>query len=204
MSCLVILSDAYERALRLAAVRHHGQTRRGDLTPYITHPVAVARIVECVGFDEATVVAALLHDLLEDTPTTIDELRAQFGDQVADTVAGCSEGKIDANGQVRSWEERKRDHLLRLGLATPAVKGVVLADKLHNLSCLRLSLASGRQIWDEFHASRDRVLWYFAAIIECCRDDDPKISCLSRLCHDELKFVGTDDSKNSDSGTAMT
>lgn len=182
----MLISDQYEQALRLAALGHRGQVRRGSGVPYIAHPVAVARIVERAGGDESAVIAALLHDLVEDTATTLDEIRDRFGAAVAATVAGCSEVKLDAEGRERPWEDRKRDHLDALRSATEAVRVVVLADKLHNLLSIRLDLAGGRAVWDSFHAPRDRVLWYFAAVIDACAGTDGRWQALADACRGEL------------------
>ena len=181
------LSDQFDRALRLAAVGHRDQERRSSRVPHVAYPVAVAWIVERAGFAEPTVIAALPHDLVEDTPTTLDEIRDQFGPEVAATVAGCSEVKTDAIGRTRDWEDRKRDHLAQLPTATVATRAVVLADKPHNLMSIRLDLARGVAVWESFHAPRDRVLWYFAAVIETCGADDPRLVELGRACWAELE-----------------
>ena len=189
MGVLSPISDHFDQALRLAAVGHRDQERRSSHVPYVAHPVAVAWIVERAGFAEPTVIAALLHDLVEDTPTTLDEIRDQFGPEVAATVAGCSEVKADTIGVTRPWEDRKRDHLAQLPTATVATRAIVLADKLHNLMSIRIDLAHGVDVWVGFHAPRDRVLWYFAAVIESCADGDPRLAELARACRAELERV---------------
>src|SRR4051794_4099425 len=105
------LSLACERALRMAATGHRDQVRKGSGTPYIEHPMAVALILDRSGFDEETVIAGLLHDLVEDTEVTLEQIRATFGDRVAEIVDHCSEVKLDASGARRPWIDRKRDHL---------------------------------------------------------------------------------------------
>ena len=184
-----LLSDRYERALRLAAAGHRDQRRRLSGVPYIAHPLAVSRIVERAGFDEATAIAALLHDLVEDTATSVAEIQAHFGDEVAATVAGCSEVKQDPDGHPRSWEDRKREHLVLLRDAITAIKAVVLADKLHNMISIRLDLAAGHEVWEAFHASRDRILWYFAAVAEVCGSGDPRLLMLATDYRDELDHL---------------
>ena len=134
--------------------------------------------------------------MVEDTATTIDEIRHQFGDLVADTVAGCSEEKNDASGTPRPWEDRKGDHLVALRSATEAVKAVVLADKLHNLMSIRIDLDAGRPVWDSFHASRDRVLWYHEAVITCCESPNRPLQALAEACREELRRVVSRSEKN--------
>ena len=193
-----MVSDLYERALRLAAVGHRDQQRRGSGIPYVAHPYAVARIVERAGYDEPVAIAALLHDLVEDTATPLAAIRHQFGDLVADTVAACSEQKLDAAGQLRPWDERKRDHLSALGRASESTRAVVLADKLHNLQSIRLDLEAGLPVWNLFHAGREQVLGYFSAMILRCESQDDRIRVLTAACREELERVEQFSGKNSD------
>src|SRR5437764_174675 len=93
----------FERALRLAAVGHRDQVRKGSGVPYIEHPMAVALILDRAGFDEETVIAGLLHDLVEDTDVTLEQVREGFGDRVAEMVAYCSEEKLDSQARNRPW-----------------------------------------------------------------------------------------------------
>src|SRR5262245_21992669 len=122
-----------EKALRLASVWHRGQERRGSGVPYVRHVMAVAWILDRLGFDEDVAIAGLLHDAVEDTEVTVDEVRVEFGDRVAGIVGHCSEVKTDAEGHKRPWIDRKRDHLAALTSAPLEAKAVVLADKFHNL-----------------------------------------------------------------------
>lgn len=183
------LSLRFERALRLAAVAHRDQVRKGSGVPYIEHPMAVAMILDRAGFDEDVVIAGLLHDVVEDTEVTLAEVRGQFGDRVAALVAACSEVKLDASGEKRPWIDRKRDHLAEVvGVSEPA-RAVLLADKLHNLFSIRLDLAEGRPVWSQFHADRDRVLWYYGTMIEACRSEDPRLASLTEDCRSLLDEV---------------
>ena len=187
-----MLSDDYERALRRAAVGHRDQVRRGSGVPYVAHPVAVARLVERAGYDEVTVIAALLHDLVEDTATTLGNIHDEFGAEVAAIVAGCSEDKLDSAGRVRPWEDRKRDHVITLAAAGEPTRAVVLADKLHNLQSIRLDLAAGRPVWASFHASRERVLWYFGAVIDRCDRPGERLHPLAEAGRAELNGLAVD------------
>ena len=199
-----LLGDRYEQALRLAASGHREQERRGSRVPYVAHPFAVAAIVERAGGDEATVIAALLHDLVEDTAIPLEAIRHQFGDEVAATVLGCSEIKRDEAGRTRSWEDRKRDHLVALGSASASTRAVVLADKLHNLISIRIDLEANRPVWSEFHASRDRVLWYFGAVIDQCVSSDPCLAAIAAAGRAELERVRAMSQENRDFAEPMT
>src|SRR3954447_26580636 len=80
-------ADVIVRAYEVAEAAHEGQTRKSG-EPYVTHPLAVATIVAHLGLDETTIVAALLHDAVEDTPLTLGDIVGQFGPEVAALVDG--------------------------------------------------------------------------------------------------------------------
>jgi (p)ppGpp synthase/HD superfamily hydrolase len=183
-----LFSPSLERALRFAARRHRHQNRKASDIPYITHPVHVLRILESAGFeDEALLASALLHDVIEDCGVTRDELSEQFNPEIAALVAAVSEQKVDAQGRARSWEDRKRQHLAELADAPLEVQALTLADKLHNLETIALDLAAGTDVWDRFNAPRDRLLWYYEAVIDACIADDPRVQRLAASCRDVLR-----------------
>src|SRR5262249_7510334 len=97
-------SPLVERALRVAARAHRDQTRKGTDIPYLTDPAAVALILVRAGFDdEATLAAALLHDVVEDTDWPAERLRAEFPPQVLEYVSAVTERKLAADGSKRPW-----------------------------------------------------------------------------------------------------
>ena len=183
------LSPGLERALRWAATWHQGQVRKGSGVPYVQHPMAVALILDRLGFPEDVVIAGLLHDVVEDTDATLDEVGAAFGPAVAEVVGHCSEVKLDAAGRKRPWIDRKRDHLEALATATAEAKAVILADKLHNLLSLRFDLEEGRPVWSRFNADRAQVLWYYRATLDRCGTGDPRLERLARECRAALAAV---------------
>ena len=191
-----LITGYYHQALRFAAEGHRDQVRRGSQVPYIVHPIAVARIVERAGFDEATVAAALLHDVVEDTPITLNDIGMKFSSTTAAIVAGCTEVKHDARGMPIPWEERKQAHLDRLRIKAPiGVRAVILADKLDNLRSIGLDLKAGRPVWDQFHGDRERILWYYAAMTITCDCGDSRVHHLAEACRRELEAVRTGDPK---------
>src|SRR5262249_38116823 len=157
-----------EEAMRFAAKVHEGQFRRGSGAPYFAHVFAVALILDRAGFSEDVVVAAVLHDVVEDTATSFETVAAQFGLNVCELVRHCSEVKTDAQGIKRPWIDRKRDHLAALEFAPLEARAIILADKLHNLTCIELDLQQNRSVWSQFHAERELVLWYYRSAIELC------------------------------------
>jgi guanosine-3',5'-bis(diphosphate) 3'-pyrophosphohydrolase len=182
-------SATLEQALRWAAACHRGQVRKGSDVPYVEHVVAVAWILDRLGFPEEVVVAGLLHDAVEDTEATLEQVRERCGPEVAAIVAHCSEVKTDAQGRKRPWIDRKRDHLDALAGAPAAARAVVLADKLHNLLSIQLDLRAGRPVWSTFNADRAQVLWYYRATIERCGTGDDRLESLARHCRELLTEV---------------
>jgi (p)ppGpp synthase/HD superfamily hydrolase len=183
------MTPRLELAMRWSARWHDGQTRKGGDIPYFQHPAAVAMILDRAGFDEDAVIAGLLHDVVEDTAATFEDLAARFGPGVTETVRQCSEVKLDATGRKRPWIDRKRDHLAALADATMAARAVILADKLHNLLSIELDLSEGCPIWSRFNADRGQVLWYYHAAIEACDGEDPRLHALAVTCRHALARV---------------
>jgi len=123
-----------ERAYNTAEKYHRGQRRKsGD--PYITHPLAVTTILADIGMTEPTLVAALLHDTVEDTPYTLDELRREYGDEVALLVDGVT--KLD---KVKYGDSAQAETIRKMVVAMSRdvrVLVIKLADRLHNMRTLR-------------------------------------------------------------------
>jgi (p)ppGpp synthase/HD superfamily hydrolase len=183
------ITPRLEQALRWSARCHQGQTRKGGDIPYFQHAAAVAMILGRAGFDEDVVIAGLLHDVVEDTPASFDEVAARFGPAVCETVRSCSEVKNDQEGRKRPWIDRKRDHLAALAGAPTASRAVILADKLHNLTSIELDLDEGRPVWSLFNADRPLVLWYYHATIDVCARDDPRVQPLADACRTVLARI---------------
>lgn len=151
--------NLYERALALAVRAHEGQVRKHDGTPYIVHPVMVARLLEQEGFDDITVAAALTHDVLEDTLVTEAELRSTLGDAVADIVTAVSEDKS------LDWEVRKQLYIDTVVKAGEPVWAVSVADKIHNADSLIVHhVAVGPMAWKIFNRGKEKKLWFEASL----------------------------------------
>ena len=192
LSCFATtMSTRLEQALRFAAVGHEGQLRRSSGVPYVQHVVAVAWILDRAGFNEDVIIAGLLHDLIEDTSTTLASIEERFGSVVAELVAHCSEVKTDERGQKRTWLDRKRDHLAALREAPGGALAIVLADKLHNLISIQIDLRAGHPVWNDFHAEREQVLWYYQSIIAVCAGNsaDARLRQLGARCLETLEQI---------------
>ena len=186
------ISMTLERAIRQAAKWHDGQHRKGSTLPYMVHPFAVAMILDRMGFAEDAVIAGLLHDVVEDTEATLEQVETDFGPRVAELVGWCSERKKDDSGAHRPWVDRKRDHIEALAAAPTDARAVVLADKLHNLTSIRFDLDAGRAVWDLFNASRDQVIENYRASIERIGGDEPQLAGLVFACWEALVSVASD------------
>src|SRR5690606_31864523 len=125
-------TDLSTRAYLRAAEAHRGQTRNSG-EPYIQHPVAVARIIADLGLDDVTIAAALLHDTVEDTGTTLEEIEHDFGVEVAASVDGVT--KLD-RVQFDSREAQQAATMRKMLVAMARdlrVLIIKLADRLHNM-----------------------------------------------------------------------
>lgn len=184
-------SARMEQALATACRIHADQRRKGSGIPYLTHLLAVCAIVGEYGGDEDQMIAALLHDTLEDRPERFSrsDIVELFGWRVAHIVVGCS----DCTAKPKPpWEQRKRAYLARLRHHDPGVKLVSAADKLHNTRALVRDLkSSGDVIWARFNATREQQCWYLRGCVDALRDDwrhsvvdhlDHDVSELETLC----------------------
>ncbi len=184
-----LFSMNLEKALRYASLRHREQRRRGSGVPYFQHVAAVGMILDRQGFVEDVVIAGVLHDVVEDTDASLNDVSARFGPEVADLVATLSERKRDEQGQKRPWIDRKTEHLEVLDRASIEARAITLADKLHNLTSILQDLHEGRRIWDSFHADRRQVLWYYRSVIERCGTGEPRLEALADECRRILSDV---------------
>ena len=154
--------DLIEKALQVASQAHDGQYRKQTKTPYITHPVAVGMILMKAGLPEELVAAGILHDTVEDTTLTLEEIKHWFGLKIGEIVAGCSEPD-----KSLVWEERKRHSIEYLKTASEDIRIVACADKLHNLHSIRHDFNQvGEEVWLRFSRGKDKQEWYYRQIVE--------------------------------------
>ena len=126
-------SFAIEQAIRAASVLHKDQVRKGQVPyPYITHLFAVAMIVSDYTDDENTIVGALLHDTLEDTDYTVEELSDDFGASVAHIVSALTEPLLKGN-EKSALIDQKKQYLKQLRDANEETLIVLAADKIHSM-----------------------------------------------------------------------
>lgn len=160
-----VVHQLIEEALRFAAVRHDGQFRKGTNIPYVTHPVAVSMLLVEDRQPVPVVAAGLLHDLLEDTLTTVDEIEQRFGQEVARLVQAVSEP-----GKHHSWEERKRMTIQKVHTLQYDEVALLAADKLHNLRSIRLDIErEGKQVWGRFKRPLRDQSWYYHELLHALK-----------------------------------
>ncbi len=153
------------RAEEFAARAHAGQTRKGSNTPYIDHPLRVARMLEEHGASPEAIIAALLHDTAEDTSITQEDIQREFGEKIASIVAGASEPD-----KSLPWEERKEGTIRRLRSVSFESALVSAADKIDNLRSTVADLERiGEDVWRRFNRGRDKQEWYHRECLESLR-----------------------------------
>ena len=143
-----------QKAMEFAAGKHEGQLRKGTTIPYFTHVMEAMEIVSRMTEDEEVRAAAVLHDTLEDTPTTKDELIHFFGQRVADLVAAESEDKRKDRPEAETWLIRKQETIKHLSEAGPEIKMIALGDKLSNIRAMTRDYKRiGEDLWKKFNNS---------------------------------------------------
>ncbi len=157
-------SERLDQALLFTAQAFRAKHRKGTPVAYLNHLLAVASMVGDGGGDEDQIIAALLHDWLEDIPgATEAELVERFGERVCDLVVACS----DCDGAPKPpWDERKKAYITHLYDAPADVKLISVADKLHNCRSLVVDLrAQGQAVFEHFNAKKAGTLWYYQALV---------------------------------------
>lgn len=161
-------SELIRDALELAERAHAGQVRSGSGgMAYIHHPVAVAELLAEHGYGEETVAAALLHDVVEDSKTTADEIAARFGEPVARLVEALTDDE-----SIVPYERRKTEHRRRVAEAGGDAPAIYAADKLSNVRVLRRAYANeGEAAGEEFKAPLDVKVAIWEADLDMLRGE---------------------------------
>ena len=161
--------DILDKAISFATNAHSGACRKGTSIPYILHPLEAAAIVGTMTSDKEVIAAAALHDVVEDTPVTIEMIRDQFGDRIARLVSFESENKREDLPAADTWRIRKEETLTALTAATDAsVKMIALGDKLANIRAMERDYSMlGEALWDRFNQKdKEQQYWYYSSISE--------------------------------------
>lgn len=203
-----MFSEKFHVAFRFSAEAHKTQKRKGSGTPYIAHPMAVASLVMEHGGGEDVVIAALLHDVIEDTKVTASEVEAAFGPRVLGLVQAVTNPPID-------WKSFKNDEDLQATLrsfrmknfeklagSSPEVLLLSSCDKLHNARGILEDLRRARDeagegkppeevaplvmgVWNRFRGKRDGTIWYYTEISKVySQSESAQVRHLGRELHD--------------------
>jgi (p)ppGpp synthase/HD superfamily hydrolase len=173
-------SDRINHALAFAAKHHDRQVRKGTRLPYVTHPANVAIILTHYDRDEDTVVAGILHDVVEDcvreryTRDMLEQrIGEKFGHDVLEAVLAVTQRATDDHGVEMSSDERKTDYLERLAQANERARWVCAADQVHNgnsiLADLRRTIDPDT-VWRRFSSGREGTIRWYRRVYERLRE----------------------------------
>jgi len=171
-------SPLVRAALERARSDHEGQVRNGSGgMPYIEHPMRVAALLDEHGYGEEVLAAALLHDVVEDSETTLDELREKFGGEVVGLV-----GAMTDDESIDDYRQRKAEHRERLAAAPTEAMAIYGADKLTNVTTLAEAYAEeGDAVREEFKVPVELKLKIWEEDLELLREKAPELPFLDRL-----------------------
>jgi (p)ppGpp synthase/HD superfamily hydrolase len=169
-------SDRINHAFAFAAKHHDRQVRKGTALPYLTHPANVAIILTRYGRDDETVIAGILHDVIEDcvrggwTQEMLEErIGEKFGAAVLEAVLAVTYRRIDEEGNELDRDEKKTDYLQRLEHASECARWVCAADKVHNGSSILADLRrtiDPDSVWSRFSVGREGTIRWYRAVYD--------------------------------------
>ncbi len=165
-------TELLDRAIVFAVRAHAGTERRGKGFPYIVHPMEAMEIVATMTPDQELLAAAALHDTVEDTDVTVEQIRAEFGERIASLVAAESDAFVEGVSDEDSWHDRKKAAIERLAKAPHDAKIVALGDKLSNMRAIARDYAvQGNALWNLFHAKdpKDHA-WHYRGLADSLRE----------------------------------
>ena len=165
-------TDLLDRAIIFAVKAHAGTERRGKGFPYIVHPMEAMEIVATMTPDQELLAAAALHDVVEDTDVTPEEIRAEFGERIANLVVAESDVFPEGVSEEESWRFRKQAAIDRLAAAPHDAKIVALGDKLSNMRAIARDYATkGDELWKLFHApDPSDHEWHYRGVANSLRE----------------------------------
>jgi len=154
-------NERYAKALAFAAEKHKGQVRKVSGKDFIEHPIAVAKILESHGASENVVIAGILHDILEDTPCSKEELERNFGEEVRTLVEECTDNRHGTEISKENWAERKARSIEKTKIITHDAVIIKIADKIANNQSIKEDMKKHRDtIWTYFNAGKEQTQRY--------------------------------------------
>lgn len=162
-----------DKAIRFAVDAHANTERRGKGFPYVIHVLEAMEIVASISNDPELLAAAALHDTVEDTSVTIDQIRRNFGDRVAAIVESESDTLEASVPEEDSWIKRKQIAIDRLAAAPLDSKIVAMGDKLSNMRAIARDYRhQGDELWKIFHAPNGKPdhEWHYRGLAASLSD----------------------------------
>ena len=200
-------SDVINHALAFAAKHHDRQVRKGTKLPYLTHPANVAIILARYGRGNDTVVAGILHDVVEDCVRdgyTREMLEQRIGDKfgatVLEAVLAITYRRHDDDGVELSGDERKTDYLERLATANEEARWVCAADKIHNASSIVADLrrtVDPETVWNRFGGGKSGTARWYRQVYDRLREVGfaaPIMTELDQISGELLRLGGSSSS----------
>lgn len=165
-------TELLDRAIVFAVKAHANTERRGKGYPYIVHPLEAVEIVATMTPDQELLAAAALHDTVEDTDVTVEQLKAEFGERVASLVADESDVMPESMTEEDSWHQRKQAAIDRLSKASHDAKMVALGDKLSNMRAIARDYDEiGDALWNRFHTNDPKEHeWHYRGLADALRE----------------------------------
>ena len=163
------MDNLFEKAVCFASDVHKGVKRKYRKIPYLVHPLEVAVIASSMTDDEEVMAAAVLHDTVEDTSTTIEQIKEEFGDRVALLVSSETEDKMRNIPPDQTWYIRKKQALEELEKAEDiGIKIIWLSDKLSNMRSLAaIKRECGKDMWNIFNQKEASAHeWYYRSVLK--------------------------------------
>lgn len=164
--------NTFERALEFAMTAHKGQVRKGSSIPYIVHPIETALIAMTLTRDQDLIIAALLHDIIEDTRYSAEDIEDAFGARISQLVQHESEDKRIGQKPSDTWKIRKQEFIDSLDNKSMDVKIIALSDKLSNMRATYEGCCKhGDEFWQRFNEKRkDMHKWYYRTVADKLRE----------------------------------
>jgi (p)ppGpp synthase/HD superfamily hydrolase len=200
-------SDVINHALAFAAKHHDRQVRKGTKLPYLTHPANVAIILTRYGCGNDTVVAGILHDVIEDcvrdgyTAEMLEQrIGDKFGAKVLETVLAVTYRRNDDDDVELSGDERKTDYLERLATANDEARWVCAADKIHNASSIVADLRrtiDPQTVWSRFGGGKSGTARWYRQVYERLREvgfDAPIMTELDQISGELVELASSSSS----------
>ncbi len=156
----LVITPKFNEAFAFAVQKHGSQVRKSTTIPYIVHLYEVVQILKAEHAPEDVLIAGILHDTVEDTNTTLDEIAELFGEEIAEIIA------VESEVKSLPYIQRKALHMAEVAASSRKAKMVNCADKLSNLRSIYLDGLYDKNIWNRFNGSKEEIQWYYCTALE--------------------------------------